>query len=207
MAGAGVELIRPFIDLLADEINVKSVSISDDVERYGSFQLRPNGRVLGPKLGPDVQLVIKAAKAREWQANDDGSILVAGHTLIGDEFELGLDPLDGVTAAALPGNDAVVVLDTNLTPELMAEGMARDLVRHVQQLRKERGLSVTDRILLSLDLSDDVRRSLDPHLDWIASQVLAVEVAFESGLANSQDVGGQAVAFNLKPVAAGTTES
>ena len=136
-----------------------------------------------------------AAKAGDWTANDDGTVSVAGQVLGPDEFELGLDPLEGVTAAALPGNDAVVVLDTDITPELEAEGQARDLVRLVQQLRKERELEVTDRIRLQLELPDDAAAALGPHLDWVAEQVLAVEVEVTSApelgydLAKTQNLG------------------
>ena len=200
VAGAGVAIIEPFTDLLADEINVKSVTITDDVEAYGSFRLRPNGRVLGPKLGAEVQTVIKAAKAGEWTANDDGTVTVAGHVLAGDDFELGLDPLDGVAAAPLAGNDAVVVLDTDLTPELEAEGLARDLVRVVQQLRKDRDLAVTDRIRLQLDLPAETRTAVEPHLSWVAGQVLASEVVDGAGLTNRHDLGGQDVGFDLEPL-------
>ncbi|MDH3683491.1 MAG: isoleucine--tRNA ligase [Acidimicrobiia bacterium] len=201
VAGANVASIEPFVDLLADEINVKAVAITDDVGSYGAFRLRPNGRVLGPKLGPDVQEVIKAAKAGEWSANDDGTVTVAGRTLQADEFELGLDPLEGVTATALPGNDAVVVLDTDVSPELEAEGLARDLVRFVQQLRKERELAVTDRIELKLHLGDELRSALTPHLEWVASQVLATRVVETThGLANSQTLGGDTVGFGIEPV-------
>ncbi len=202
VAGANVSHIRPFVELLADEINVKSVTITGEVERYGSFRLRPNGRVLGPKLGAEVQVVIRAAKAGDWLANDDGTVTVAGHVLAGDDFELGLDPLDGVTAAPLAGNDAIVVLDTELTPELEAEGLARDLVRYIQQLRKERDLHITDRIRLTLDLPAVIRTSLEPHLDWVAGQVLATEIAAGTGLANSRALGADTVGFDLQAVSA-----
>ncbi len=177
IAGADAELIRPFAELLADEINVKSIELTEDVEAFGSFRLQPNGRVLGPKIGGDVQVVIKAAKAGDWESNEDGTVTVAGHTLSGDEFDLALVPLDGVAAAPLPGNNAVVVLDTEITPELQAEGQARDLVRLVQQERKDRDLNVTDRIELRLSLPDNLEDTLVPHFDWIKSQVLATSLS------------------------------
>ena len=202
VAGAGVAEITPFVDLLADEINVKKVSVTDDVADYGAFRLLPNGRVLGPKLGPDVQVVIKAAKTGEWQANDDGTVTVAGHVLAEAEYELALDPFDGVTAAALPGNDAVVVLDTDVSPELEAEGHARDLVRSIQQLRKDRDLAVTDRIRLRLNLSEQLAASLEPHLDWVAGQVLATEVvpARDEQLPNTQTIGDEMVGYDLEAI-------
>ncbi len=203
VAGADVASIEPFVDLLADEINVKAVTITDEVARFGTFRLVPNGRVLGPKLGPDVQVIIKAAKAGDWASNPDGTVTVAGHVLDPAEFELALDPVDGVTAAALPGNDAIVALDTDVSPELEAEGRARDLVRSIQQLRKERDLAVTDRILLRLHVPEPVAASLDPHLSWVAAQVLAVDVVRErnaNGLTNSQVLGDASVGYDLEPV-------
>ena len=177
IAGVNTEAMASLVDLLTDEINVKEVIFSDDVERYGTFRLRPNGRVLGPLIGGDVQVVIKAAKAGEWEANEDGSVTVAGHRLVDDQFELALDPVDGVAAAPLPGNDAVVVLDTDVTAELEAEGLARDLVRLVQQERKDLDFNVTDRIVLTLQLPDELRQALDPHTSWVMSQILAVDIA------------------------------
>ncbi len=174
VAGAGIELIEPFTELLADEINVKTVHYSDEIEAYGTFRLQPNGRVLGPKLGKDVQTVIKAAKAGEWAANDDGTVTVAGHVLADDEFSLALDPLDGVAAAALGGNDAVVVLDTELTPELETEGLAGDWKRAIQSTRKDLDLDVTDRITITF--FGDVPAEVASHLDWIKAETLAVDV-------------------------------
>ena len=197
VAGAGADLIAPFADLLADEINVKAVELTDDVGPFGSFRLQPDGRVLGPKLGPDVQAVIKAAKAGEWTANADGTVTVADHVLAADEFELALVPLDGVAAAALPGNDAVVVLDTELTPELEAEGQARDLVRLVQQARKDRDLDVTDRIELRLRMPDELADQLEPHLDWIKGQVLAIGLTPSDDTELSGRLGPHEVGFDF----------
>ena len=171
--------------------------MTDDVTRFGSFRLQPNGRVLGPRLGPEVQKVIKMAKAGDWSANADGTVTVGDQVLQADEFELRLQPLDGVTAAALPDNSAVVVLDTDVTPELEAEGRARDLVRVIQQERKDRDLQVTDRIRLTLDLSDTLADSLRPHLDWLQSQVLAVELAEGRNTAATAKVDGQQIGFDF----------
>ena len=203
LAGADIDGLDQFKELLADEINVKAVEFTDDVTEFGSFRLQPNGRVLGPRLGPDVQTVIRQAKAGEWQANDDGTVTVGDHVLQVDEFDLNLQPLDGVAAAALPANNAVVVLDTNLTDELEAEGYARDLVRLIQQERKDRDLQVTDRIKLTLDLPAGLREALAPHLTWIQSQVLAVDVADVTdgeSLPAKGSIGSDTVSFDLEPV-------
>jgi isoleucyl-tRNA synthetase len=199
VAGADTARLAPFTALLANEINVKSVQLSDDVEAFGTFRLRPEGRVLGPKLGKDVQTVIKAAKAGEWTVADDGTVTVAGHTLVPGEYELVLEARDGIAAMALPGNDAVVVLDTEITPELEAEGWARDLVRLIQQTRKDRELQVTDRIRVRLAAPGELASALDPHLEWVADQVLATDIERVDGpLAVSGTVGGATVSFELE---------
>ncbi|MGH1503923.1 MAG: isoleucine--tRNA ligase [Acidimicrobiales bacterium] len=201
VAGAGADLIEPFAELIADELNVKSIRFTDDVSAYGSFRLQPNGRVLGPKLGKDVQTVIKAAKAGEWASNDDGTVTVAGHTLAGDEFNLALDPLDGVAAAALPGNDAVVVLDTEVTPALEEEGVASDWKRAIQSTRKDLDLDVTDRITVTFD--GEIPAAVVAHQAWVQSETLATDVnaADLSGEEPSpHSVNGQSVRFRVAPV-------
>jgi isoleucyl-tRNA synthetase len=135
----------------------------------------PNARVLGPRIGKEVQAVIQAAKAGQWTENEDGTVTVAGVDLAEGEFDLSLSPAEGVVAAPLPGNDAIVALDTNLTSELLAEGTARDLVRVVQNHRKEAGLEVTDRIALTITGEPELIASIGKNIGWIKEQVLATE--------------------------------
>jgi isoleucyl-tRNA synthetase len=178
-SGPAVEGVEPLAGLIADEVNVRRVTFTDDLAAYGSFVLRPNGRVLGPRLGGDMQAVLAAARAGEWTKRPDGDVEVAGHVLSGDDFDLALHPTttEGATAA-LRGNNAIVHLDTVVTDELRAEGWARDLVRLVQQARRDAGLVVTDRIALRLGVGPDVRASVEQHAPWIGEQVLATSLAF-----------------------------
>ena len=184
LAGDGAASVDGLSHLIADEVNVKSVEFSDDLASFAEFSLQPNGSVLGPRLGGDVQKVFGAAKQGAWTQNDDGSIDIAGHTLSVDEYTLNVKPADGVTAAALPSNDAVVVLDTFVTPELEAEGLARDIVRAVQEARKTEDLVVTDRITLTLDLSEQGKAAVQAMEGYVAEQTLATTInygAVESG--------------------------
>ncbi len=178
VAGAGLDGVGALTDLIADEVNVKQVVIADDLGDYAQFTLKPNGRALGPRIGKDVQAVIKAAKAGDWTSNDDGTVACAGHVLAGDDFELALQPAEGVSAAGLRTNDAVVVLDTELTPELESEGLARDLVRAIQQARRDADLNVSDRITLTLQADPATREALTPHESYIAGETLATSVAW-----------------------------
>ncbi len=178
VAGTGAAALGDFTDLVADEVNVKEVALTASTEGPAAMVLRPDGKVLGPRLGGDVQTVFAAARDGEWSRNDDGSISIAGHTLTEGEFELAVEADGDTTASSLNDHDGLVVLDTDLSPELEAEGLARDVVRHVQQARKDADLIVTDRIDLHLDLPDHAARAVKAHERYVADQVLATDVVY-----------------------------
>ncbi|MCB0989852.1 MAG: class I tRNA ligase family protein, partial [Acidimicrobiales bacterium] len=177
VAGHRASNLDELRSLIADELNVKQVELFDEIGDLAEFVLKPNGKVLGPVLGGDVQVVFGAAKRGEWSANSDGTVTVAGRTLTPDQFELGLVAREGTAAAGLRTNDAVVVLDTEVTPELEAEGQARDLIRHIQQIRKDLDLAVTDRIEVTIAADASVVSVVDAYRKMIAGAVLADSVA------------------------------
>jgi len=182
VAGREAATLEPFADLLADELNVKAVHVTEEIGSLATFILRPDGKALGPRLGKDVQTVFGAAKKGEWEANDDGSVSVAGYTLAEGEYELALESPDDVVAAALRSNDAVVTLDTDVTPELAAEGLARDIVREIQNARKAEDLVVTDRINVWVEVASiGALAALETHGTYIAEQVLGVSVVAGAG--------------------------
>ncbi|MEM7140586.1 MAG: isoleucine--tRNA ligase [Actinomycetota bacterium] len=182
VAGRDASTLEPFADLLADELNVKAVRVTEEIGNLATFILRPDGKALGPRLGKDVQTVFGAAKSGDWSANDDGTVTVGGHVLAEDEYELALESPDDVVAAALRSNDAVVTLDTEVTPELAAEGLARDIVREVQNARKDEDLVVTDRIEVWFEVeSADAAAAIAAHESYVAEQVLATGVTVGAG--------------------------
>ncbi|MFD0820010.1 isoleucine--tRNA ligase, partial [Micromonospora zhanjiangensis] len=134
--------LRPFTDLVADEVNVKRVEFTDQLADYCQQVLTVVPRALGPRVGKQVQQVIKAVKAGDWELVD-GAPVAAGVTLAEGEYELKLVAADAEHSAPLPGGEGVVVLDTTVTPELAAEGLARDVVRVVQQARRAADLDVS----------------------------------------------------------------
>ncbi len=199
VAGADSETLTDLLDLLVDEVNVKAVVLTDDLESHARFVLRPDGRALGPRLGGDVQAVFAGARSGDYVRNDDGTVTVAGHVLATNEFELGVESPDGVTAAALDSGNTVVVLDTEVTAELAAEGLARDVVRHVQQARRDVDLVVTDRIHLVVDGDETVVDAVRTHESHLAGQVLALDVAYgdPGNTATTVTVEGFALRFSL----------
>ncbi len=194
VAGPGSSDLESMVHLIADELNVKAVELLTDATDLGTTVLRPNAKLLGPRLGKDVQAVIKAAKAGDWTADPNGDgVSVAGHVLATSEFELALQPHEGRTATAVRMLDPeghtvdlglVVDLDTDVTPELEAEGTARDVIRLIQQARKEAGLDVSDRISLTLQLSASTRLAVSTHEATMSEATLATSLAYGNDLAD-----------------------
>lgn len=176
VAGRDLEKIDPYLDLIADEVNVKKVVLSEEIEAYASFGLKVDAKRLGPRLGPHMKEVIKASKEGRWTASDNDKIQIGEFELEESEYTLTLQPREGVACQALPGNDAIVVLDLDLTPELISEGMARDIVRIVQQARKDSGLDVADRIRLDLPLEGEWRQALEDFREYVSEQTLTAEL-------------------------------
>jgi isoleucyl-tRNA synthetase len=184
IAGEDVDHLPAYAELIRDELNVKAVAIAHRMEDFGTFQFVPNAPLLGPKLGPDMKKVMAAARAGDWKVDGERA-LVGGVVLEAGEFQLRLVPKEGVVSAALSTNDAVVVLDTAVTPELEREGLARDLVRMVQQARKDAGLHVSDRIRLAVATGAAGQGAVEAHREYIAAQVLAVEITLGEGQAEA----------------------
>ncbi|GAB3862471.1 isoleucine--tRNA ligase [Dactylosporangium cerinum] len=170
------EALRPFAALVADEVNVKEVVFTGDVAAHCTPVLTLVPRALGPRLGKDVQRVIKAVKAGDWRSSD-GEVVAGGVALQDGEYDLKLVAADPTQSAPLPGGEGVVVLDSTVTPELAAEGLARDLVRVVQQARREADLNVSDRIDLSVQAPAEVLGAVEPHREFIAGETLADRLA------------------------------
>jgi isoleucyl-tRNA synthetase len=157
--------------LLADEVNVKAVEVIGDESELVERRVRPLLPKIGRRLGPAIPAVMAAAREGRFELQPDGSVVLGGVTLAPDEVEVLASPRPGTAVAHDTG--LVVVIDTELTPELRAEGDARELQRAVQDLRREAGLALDDRIALWLD---PVPPAIEPHLASVAAETLASEV-------------------------------
>jgi isoleucyl-tRNA synthetase len=169
--------LQRFSSVIADELNVKDVRLTDDVAAAGTFQLEVVPKVLGPRVGGQVQQVIKAVKAGDWATDPaTGRPVAAGLVLEDGEFTMRLQAADAAASAALPGNAGVVILDLAVTDALREEGLARDLVRVVQQARRDARLDVSDRISLVVAAGDEVLDAVRVHRDFVTGEVLATAV-------------------------------
>ncbi len=189
-------LAGPFEAIVADELNVREVRLvdaarlgDDGAADYGvETRLTVNARAAGPRLGRGVQAVIKAAKSGAWSQDAAGTVVVATDagpvTLEPAEYELATVVAESagsdVAAAVLPGG-GFVLLDTTVTPELEAEGFARDVVRAVQDARKAADLQVSDRIALTLTVPAVRLAAVEAHRELITSETLVVELTVIEG--------------------------
>ncbi|MFC5727970.1 MULTISPECIES: isoleucine--tRNA ligase [Nocardioides] len=189
--------LEPFTAIVADEVNVKAVRLlaaeSEEAAGYGVEQrLTVNARVAGPRLGKDVQTAIKGSKSGDWSVADDGTVTAGGLALVEGEYTLETlvgSAAEGAETGMLPGG-GFVVLDTVVTPALAEEGLARDLVRAIQQARRDAGLDVTDRIELSVSGSEAVRAAARAHEALIAGETLATSYSVVDGTSGMVDSAG-----------------
>ncbi|CAN5370958.1 isoleucine--tRNA ligase [soil metagenome] len=178
VAGPDAELLRPHLDVLRDELNVKEIVLTADVERYGRRELTVHPKTLGPRLGGATQQVIAAYKRGDWSVDGD-RVVVGGVELEPGEYDFSLVAATDGAAATLGSSAGVVVLDTEVTPELEAEGAARDLVRLVQQARRAAGLAVSDRISLHVVADAATVAAFETHRELVTGETLAVEATCE----------------------------
>jgi isoleucyl-tRNA synthetase len=179
-----------FASIIAEELNVKNVALVelslDSTKDFGVVkQLTVNSRVAGPRLGKEVQQVIQAAKSGNW-TEVNGVVTVGGFELIEGEFELALvaDVTDTEDQIGMLPGGGFVILDGHLTPELEAEGVARDLIRTVQQARKDAGFEVSDRIKLTVTGDSDLLAATENHRSLVMSETLALELELVAGESN-----------------------
>ncbi|QLY33630.1 isoleucine--tRNA ligase [Nocardia huaxiensis] len=197
VAAADAERLAPFVELIADEVNVKKVDLTTDVAAHGRFELVVNARAAGPRIGKEVQTVIKAVKAGEWSEAADGTVTAAGIALLPEEYTQRLVAAEPESTAALPGNSGLVVLNSVVTEELEAEGWARDLIRDLQETRKSTGLDVSDRITVVLDVPAERLAWAQTHRDLIAGEILATALTFgDAGADAAEIVGGVKVSIS-----------
>ena len=199
----GKQLAGIFEQIISDELNLKSVELLDASEvepvDFGiSQQLKVNARAAGPRLGKQVQVAIKASKSGDWTIQDDGTVVVGlkavegGLALESSEYELDTVVAESEDSAeravsVLPGG-GFLVLNTELTDDLLAEGIARDTIRSVQQARKEADLNVSDRIKLRLSAPANVIESVQAHEELVAGETLAVSVNYREAQEQSVEV-------------------
>ena len=179
------DALSEFVDIIAEELNVKSIDLVelslDSTTEFGVIKrLTVNSRVLGPRVGKQVQQVIGASKSGDWSQSGD-VVTCGGVELIEGEYEIDLvaDLTDSTQSKNLIGilpSGGFVLLDQTVTPELEAEGIARDVIRAVQQARKDADFDVSDRIKSAITSVPEVLEAIETHLELVKAETLTLEL-------------------------------
>ena len=175
-------------ELLRGELNVKEVLFSTDEAAYVLLSLKPNLKTLGPRLGKQLNTMRQHLEELNRQPQkvvdlltlleEAGKVEVMGHELVEVDFLIDRGPKDERLIATDRG--VTVLLDTHLTPELVREGLARELINRIQRLRKERGLQVSDRISLSIKAETNLAAAAEAFRDYISRETLAISLTVKA---------------------------
>lgn len=176
--GNDIEDLKKYKDIIADEVNVKNVVFESDIDKIATFVIEVDLKKLGSKYGEKLRDIMKAVKENKWKKTNDDKIEIANTILEKDEYSIKLKPKkESKNMQALSNNKAIIELDFNITPELELEGLSRDLIRIIQQNRKDANLVLSDRITLSLKTSSQkLIKAIQDNVEYIKNQTLAKEL-------------------------------
>ncbi len=184
------DALSDFVDIIAEELNVKSIDLVelslDSTTEFGVIKrLTVNSRVLGPRVGKQVQQVIAASKSGDWSQSEN-TVTCGGVELMDGEYEIDLvadltDSSESVNLIGILPSGGFVLLDQTVTPELEAEGIARDVIRAVQQARKDADLDVSDRIKCVITSVQEVLAAIETHEELVKAETLTLELVTSLG--------------------------
>ncbi|QYH19494.1 isoleucine--tRNA ligase [Corynebacterium aquatimens] len=170
--------LADFAAVIRDEVNVKEVELTEDVDAAGSFEVVVNAKVAGPQLGKDVQRAIKNVKAGNY-VREGENVVVDGDIILTPELFterlVAVNPDSTARVESADGTVGLVVLDTEVTEELEAEGWAAGVIRGLQDARKQAGFAVSDRIAVRLVVPADRVEWAERHADHVAAETLATD--------------------------------
>jgi len=173
-------VIEKFMDVLKEEVNVKDIEIMASAGRMVNVEIRPNYRVLGPKLKGDMKRVLKALQSmpvREVvEALRSGGLKIEGYNLTQEDLEIVEKPAEGIQAVEVETLPMIVYLDTHITNELRQEGLAREVVRRIQAMRKEMNLDYAQKIRTYYEGDEEVREAIERFKDYIMRETQSVEL-------------------------------
>lgn len=188
--------LHAYVDIIADELNAKHIDFTPNISAVANSFIYLITPKIGARLGGALREIIPAVKQGAYEISGD-KLVVGAHTLNADEFENRLTVLPGITGAALPDNTAVIVLDTEMNAELVAEGLANDALRFIQDSRKAAGLDVSDRIKLTYNADPALAAAIEAHRARIMSDALVVEMTRGDGEYETQ-IEGYAITIGIQ---------
>jgi isoleucyl-tRNA synthetase len=186
--------IEAVSDLIKAEVNVKEILLLDDASGVLVKQIKPNFKALGPRFGKDMGLIssdiqkFSAEKISQLESNGTIDVVIGGKsiTLTLEDVEISSQDIEGWLVAN--SNGITVALDIVISPELKKEGIARELVNRIQNIRKDSGFEVTDKIKVHLQKNDTLEEAVKPNVEYIKSETLTEELVFEEDIENGTEI-------------------
>src|SRR5690606_29580003 len=186
------EKVEKVKDLILSETNIKGIEFITDTTGIIKKKIKPNFKALGAKVGKDMKLVATAIQAMNAesisQLERDGTIHLEGtaYTISIDDVEIIAEDVAGWQVANL--GKLTVALDVQITEDLKDEGIARELINRIQNLRKEKGFEVTDRIRVKLSQNIEIEKAAHHNLSYICTEILANSFIFDSHLSSADSI-------------------
>ncbi|MBN2220389.1 MAG: class I tRNA ligase family protein, partial [Kosmotogaceae bacterium] len=183
------KIVESMRELILEEINVKNIEYIEELGDYVNYEVKPNFRVMGPKFGKDLKAIGNALRSMKpadvvAKVKHEGKISIEtegkSFELTEEDLDIRIQELEGFTFEM--SNENFVILDTELTPELLQEGLAREMVSKIQTMRKEADFEITDRINVSFSGPREVVDAIEAYREYIEEETLSNTVAFEESL-------------------------
>ena len=207
---AGQALPEFFADIVKDELNVKKVTFTDDVRSFTSYSFKPQLKTVGPKYGKLLGGIRQALPALDGNAamdelNANGALKldINGNEVVLTKEDLLIETAQMEGYVSEQNNDLTVVLDTNLTPQLVEEGFVRELISKIQTMRKEAGFEVMDKIRIFASGNETIGQILDKFREQIQNEVLAqsIELNMVQGYQKEWNINGEKVVLGVEKLA------
>ena len=204
---AGKELSDFYVDIIRDELNVKEAELTDDVSKLTTYSFKPQLKTLGRRFGKKINDVRQILAELDGQAamaelNEKGTLTIQvdgqDEALEKDDLLIEAAQMEGYVSDSDHG--ITVVLDTNLTPELLEEGFVREIISKIQTMRKDAGFEVMDHIRVSMQDNDKVQKVIQDNEAQIKSEVLADEVSYDGakGSVKEWSINGEKVTLGVE---------
>ena len=189
--------VSGFSDIITDEVNVKSIEFNENISDYANKKLVLNFPKIGKIIGAKMPTVMKLANSGKWKIGENKTLEIDDFSLNSDEYSIQLEPKKE-NVFAVDGYDMLIMLDLEITEELEKEGMARDLVRMIQQFRKDAKLNVSDKITVSIKTNYDfLRESIESFKEYIKDQTLATELSITNNELGTEFSFGEEINDNM----------
>jgi len=202
--GKNKELISDLVSLIEEELNIKKVMFVDDLNEYMNLSVKPNFKVVGKLFGSlikEFQSKLENLTEQEitsLQKGDSITMNIGDETkeITSDMIEIRISSKEGFNVGM--ENNNFIILNTELSEELIMEGIAREMISKVQQLRKNNDFDIVDRINIYYQGNEDFEKTLNKYVDYIKNETLAIEIVSKEGLTNKFDLNGLEVYLDVE---------